>query len=63
MTGDQSRLLKVGDRVCWQKDESDRGSVAAMNWAGITVKWDNRSKQDILHNDMAQVGLVLHKPA
>jgi hypothetical protein len=63
MTGDQSRLLKVGDRVCWQKDESDRGIVAAMNWAGITVKWDNRSKQDILHNDMGQVGLVPHKSA
>ena len=61
MTGDQSRLLKVGDRVCWQKDESDRGIVAAMNWAGVTVTWDNRGKQDILHNDMAQVGLVPHK--
>ena len=63
MTGDQSRLLKVGDRVCWQKDQADRGSVAAMNWAGVTVKWDNRSKQDILHNDMAQIGLVPHKSA
>jgi hypothetical protein len=63
MTGNQSRLLKVGDRVCWQKDESDRGIVAAMNWAGITVKWDNRSKQDILHNDMAQIGLVPPKSA
>jgi RimJ/RimL family protein N-acetyltransferase len=28
------------------------------NWAGVTIKWDNRSLQTILHNDMAQVQLV-----
>jgi hypothetical protein len=25
------------------------------NWAGLTIKWDNRDKQDVLHNDMAQM--------
>jgi hypothetical protein len=55
MTGDQSRLLKIGDRVCWGAATTDLGTVAEKNWAGITVKWDNRSKQEILHNDMAQV--------
>jgi hypothetical protein len=58
MTGDQSRLLKVGDRVCWGSTTTDLGTVAVTNWAGITVKWDNRSQQDILHNDMAQVERV-----
>lgn len=58
MTGDQSRLLKVGDRICWQKDQADQGTVTETNWAGLTVKWDNRSQQDIQHNDMAQIERV-----
>jgi len=58
MTGEESRALKEGDRVCWKNDQADRGTVTETNWAGVTVKWDNRSKQDILHNDMAQVERV-----
>jgi hypothetical protein len=55
MTGEQSRLLKVGDRVCWQKNNEDRGIVTEKNWAGVTIKWDSRSEQSILHNDMGQL--------
>jgi hypothetical protein len=58
MTGEQSRQLAVGDRVCWQGDQSDRGTVAEKNWAGVTIKWDNRSEQIILHNDMGPVERV-----
>ena len=57
MTGDQSRGLKVGDRVCWNADKN-QGTVTEANWAGVTVKWDNRSEQAILHNDMPQVEQV-----
>jgi hypothetical protein len=32
--------------------------VTEKNWAGVTIKWDNRSEQTILHNDMAQVERV-----
>jgi hypothetical protein len=55
MTGKQSRQLKVGDKVCWQNDNADKGSVTETSWSGVTVKWDNRSEQAILHNDMAQI--------
>jgi hypothetical protein len=55
MTGEQSRQLKVRDRVCWQKDEADQGTVMEANWAGVRVRWDNRGEQTILHNDMASV--------
>jgi hypothetical protein len=55
MNGDQSRLLKVGERVCWRAATNDLGTVTETNWAGVTIKWDNRSVQTILHNDMAQV--------
>jgi len=58
MTGDQSRFLTVGDRVCWQNDQADQGTVTEKNWAGVTIKWDNRSEQAILHNDMAYVERV-----
>jgi hypothetical protein len=58
MTGSQSRLLNVGARVCWRDDKSDLGTVTETNWAGVTLKWDNRSQQSVLHNDMACVGVV-----
>lgn len=55
MTGDQSRLLKVGDRVCWNGDQNDSGTVTEKNWAGVTIKWISRKEQAVLHNDMALV--------
>jgi hypothetical protein len=61
MTGSQSRTLSVGARVCWRDDNNDLGSVTEKNWAGVTVKWDNRSQQSLLHNDMACVGMVSKK--
>jgi hypothetical protein len=61
MTGDQSRTLSVGERVCWQNDGRDQGTVTETNWAGVTIKWDNRAEQTILHNDMAQVERVINK--
>lgn len=36
-------------------DQADEGTVTAKNWAGVTIKWDNRSEQTILHNDMGQL--------
>jgi hypothetical protein len=61
MTGDQSRTLSIGDRVCWHADKNDQGTVTETNWAGVTIKWDNRSEQVILHNDMAQVERVSNR--
>jgi hypothetical protein len=58
VTGEQSRLLKIGTRVCWHNDQADRGTVTETNWAGLTIKWDSRGEQTILHNDMGQVERV-----
>jgi hypothetical protein len=55
MTGDQSRTLRVGDRVCWGDQP---GTVTERNWAGIIVKWDSRKEQSLLHNDMGPVERV-----
>jgi len=54
-TNDQSRALIVGDRVRWNNDINDQGTVTETNWAGVTIKWDNRGEQAILHNDMILV--------
>jgi hypothetical protein len=61
MTGAQSRLLKAGDRVCWRDDKTDQGTVTETNWSGVTLKWDSRNEQSILHNDMDAVALVCEK--
>jgi hypothetical protein len=61
MTGDQSRTLGVGERVCWGATTTDLGTVTEKNWAGVTVNWDNRNVQAIFHNDMARVERVPNK--
>ena len=61
MNGSQSRLLNVGARVCWRDDKDDQGTVTEKNWAGVTLKWDNRGQQAVLHNDMACVGVISKK--
>ncbi len=48
VTGDQSRTLSVGDRVCWQNDQADQGTVTEKNWGGVTIKWDNRGEQALV---------------
>jgi hypothetical protein len=58
MTGEKSRALKVGNRVRWQEDQADQGTITETNWAGVAIKWDNRSEQTILHNDMGPVERV-----
>ncbi|MEO6382142.1 MAG: hypothetical protein ABI273_17585 [Lacunisphaera sp.] len=55
MTGTESRLLKVGDRVFWNADKNDAGTVTETDWAGVVIRWDNRQEQHILHNDMSAV--------
>jgi hypothetical protein len=61
MTGSQSRLLNVGARVCWRNDKNDQGTVTETDWSGVSLKWDSRSEQSILDNDMEGVTLVSGK--
>jgi hypothetical protein len=56
MTGDQSRLLKVGDRVRWGATTTDLGTVVETTWNGVTIDYGNRTS--IQHNDMAHVERV-----
>jgi hypothetical protein len=61
MTGEQSRLLKVGDRVCWAATTTDLGTVGGTSWSEVTIKWDDGETNSVNHNDMAQVERVSGK--
>jgi hypothetical protein len=58
MTGDQSRGLRVGARVCWGEDKNDRGTITERSWSGVTLRWDDRDNQSVSHNDMKMVFLI-----
>jgi hypothetical protein len=58
MTGDQSRGLRVGARVCWGEDKNDRGTITERSWSGVTLRWDDRDNQSVSHNDMKMVCLI-----
>jgi hypothetical protein len=55
MTGEQSRQLKVGDRVYWERSMNDLGNVVGVAWNGVTIEWDDGRTASIQHNDMARI--------
>jgi preprotein translocase subunit YajC len=55
MTGEQSRQLKVGDRVCWAATMTDLGTVIGVTWSAVIIEWDDGLTASIEHNDMARV--------
>jgi len=61
MTGDQSRTLKVGDRVCWGLTTTDLGTVVGTSWSEVNIDWDDGESNSVSHNDMAQVERVAAK--
>ena len=59
MTGDESRQLRVGDRVCWNGNAADRGTVTAIHIRYVTIKWHDGYESFTGHNDMKRVELVV----
>jgi hypothetical protein len=58
MTGDESRTLRVGDRVCWGDKTTDLGTVVGTSWSEVTISWDDGESNSVNHNDMAKVERV-----
>ena len=50
MTGDQSRLLKVRDRVRWGATTTDLGTVVETTWNGVTIDWDYGNRPDLIYD-------------
>jgi hypothetical protein len=51
MTGEESRHLCVGTRICWNNSESDQGTVVENTW----IEWDSGLTGAVHHNDMGEV--------
>jgi hypothetical protein len=58
MTGEQSKQLKVGTRVCFNGEAADHGTVKATNWKYITIAWHDGHTSFQAHSDMSRVNLV-----
>jgi len=58
MTGEQSRLLKPLDRVCWGATTTDLGTVIETAWNGVSINWDDGRTSSIEHNDMTRIQRV-----
>jgi hypothetical protein len=58
MNGDRSRLLKVGNRVCWGDTTTDLGTVTGTSWSEVSIAWDDGEASSVSHNDMRQVEWV-----
>ena len=58
MTADQSRKLKLTDRVGWRDSTSDLGTIIATEWSAVTIRWDNGKSSTYHHNDMGEVWIA-----
>jgi hypothetical protein len=58
MTGEQSRALKVGDRVCFNGEQADSGTVTAIEHRFVIIKWRDGHKSYTAHGDMKRIDLV-----
>jgi preprotein translocase subunit YajC len=58
MTPEQSKQLKVGDRVIFNGDPADSGKVTAVEARYVTIKWDDGHESFTGHRGMQRVELV-----
>jgi hypothetical protein len=61
MTSEQSKKLKVGTLICFNGDQTVRGTVTAIHANYVTIKWDERHRSLSGHNDMKRVELASAK--
>jgi hypothetical protein len=55
MTAEQSRKLKIGQRVAWEDSTTDKGMIKAIDWSGVQIAWANGSEQFFHHNNMGKI--------
>ena len=55
MTADESRKLRRGNRVCWQGNASDGGTISATSWDAVTIEWDDGHVATVHHGDMREI--------
>lgn len=55
MSPEQSRLLRLGQRLTWQGDRNDEGIVAELDWTGVRIHWCDGKTSFHHHNDMRNI--------
>ncbi len=55
MKAEQSRNLKIGQRVAWHDSAADQGTITTNDWSGVEIAWDNGKNQFFHHNNMGEV--------
>jgi hypothetical protein len=58
MNTEQSRKLKIGARVCFNGQQTDRGTVTATNARYLTIKWEDGHTSFTSNGDMQRVALL-----
>jgi hypothetical protein len=58
MTPQESKHLKIGDRVRWKDDAKDQGEIVGRDWSGVQIKWDSGKTTYYHHNDMRAVSRI-----
>lgn len=62
MDARESKQLKVGDRVMWDADPKDAGTVTDHGYSGTTIQWDNGQYGSLHHHDAKRITLVSRSP-
>ncbi len=55
MKSEQSKNLKIGQRVAWLGSAEDQGIVITSDWSGVQIAWDNGKRQFYHHHNMDEV--------
>lgn len=63
MTPAQAKALKKGDRVCWESDSFDLGTVTDNGYCAVTVAWDNGQTGTLDHRDTGNVARYTEEAA
>ena len=55
MTVTESKSLTIGNRVYWQGNLADGGSITGTSWDAVTIAWDNGKANTVHHGDMREI--------
>ena len=63
MTPGESKDLKKSNRVYWQGDAADCGTITEKSWDAVTITWNNGHVAIVHHGDMREILRAPVKPA
>src|SRR3977135_2306918 len=54
MTVTESKDLKKGNRVYWQGDGDDSGTITETSWDSVTISWNTGKVASVHHGECAK---------